>query len=89
MRLAGEFVAERLEPEVAEMRRAVELGPGHEVHEAEAARVVVGDPGAVREVEDDVVVRRSRRRPHAWNSPGTRVRPPCVDYGSARSCRDA
>src|SRR5215204_5426727 len=55
-RLPGEFVAERLEPEIAKMRRGVELGPGHEVHQPEPARVVVGDARAVREVEDDVVV---------------------------------
>src|SRR5215218_4197630 len=55
-RLAGELIAERLEPEIAEMRRGLELGPGHEVHQPEPARVVVGDARAVREVEDDVVV---------------------------------
>ena len=72
-RLAGELVAERLEPEIAKMRRASSSAPRHEVHQAEAARVVVGDAGAVREVEDDVVV-GALAAGSAWNSPGTRVR---------------
>ena len=52
-----EFVAERLGPKRAQQRLPVELGARDELHHAEAARIVEGDPRAGRHVEHHVVVR--------------------------------
>ena len=51
-RLLQRFDAEPLEELVA-----VELARGDEQHEAETARVVIGDAGAVLHVEDDMIMR--------------------------------
>ena len=53
------WLAERLRAELAQMRRGHLVG--EQIHEAEAAWVVVGDRGAVREMEDDMIVRRVLR----------------------------
>ena len=54
-----EFIAERLRPERAQQRLLVELGARHQLHRAEAARIVEGDDGAVRHVKHHMVVRRA------------------------------
>ena len=51
-----EGVAERLGPERAQQRLLLELGARHQLHRAEAARIVEGDPGAVRHVKDHMIV---------------------------------
>ena len=53
---AAHLVAERLDAERGEMFRAVEPGARHQVHQAEAARIVEDDADARRHVEDDMVV---------------------------------
>ena len=62
-RLRGQAVAERLDPHPGEMPAGREAIRGDEVHEAEAARVVIGHRGAVRHRHDDVVVLRCAQRP--------------------------
>ncbi len=54
-----ERVAQRLDPEAVEQLVRVERRRRDEQHEAEAARVVVGDAGAVFHMEDDVIVDRA------------------------------
>ena len=52
-----ECVAERLGAKPFQQRLVVELGARHELHRAEAARIVEGDGRAGRHVKHDVVVR--------------------------------
>src|SRR5205085_6518215 len=51
-----ETVAERLDAKTGEMARSLQPVAPDEVHESEAANVVVGDAKAVRQVEDDMVM---------------------------------
>jgi hypothetical protein len=51
-----EFIAERFGTETAQQRLLIEFGAGRELHEAEAARIVEGDDGAVGHVKDDMIV---------------------------------
>ena len=58
--MAGvEFIAQRLRPERAQQRLLLELGARHQLHRAEAARIVEGDGCAVRHVKHHMVVRRA------------------------------
>ena len=51
-----EFIAERFEPQIAEKRMGAEIGSGDQIHEAEAAGIVVGDHRPVREVKHHMVM---------------------------------
>ncbi len=51
-----EGVAERLGPERAQQRLLLERSARHQLHGAEAARIIEGDPGAIRHVKDHVIV---------------------------------
>ncbi len=59
--IAAEFVAERLDPQPLEKRVLEKLGAAAQQHEAEAARIVIGDAGAGIGRQDDVIVRRKAR----------------------------
>ncbi len=71
--LAGEFGSEigaveprleRLRPEAGQQRVPVGLAAPHIIEQAETARVVEADDGAVVEGQDHVVVARLRLAPH-------------------------
>ncbi len=51
-----EFITERLRAQSVEQRFGVELAPRHDLHEAEAARIVEGRDRSRGHVKDDVVV---------------------------------
>src|SRR4051812_4888030 len=55
--LAGHFVAERFDPHPLEMAAGLDLRAWHQIHEAEAPGVVVGDDSAGRQAKHHVVVR--------------------------------
>ena len=54
--LARQFVAERLDAHAGEMLRGLDPRARHQIHEAEAAGVVIGDGRAGRELEHHMVV---------------------------------
>ncbi len=59
--IAAEFVAERLDPQPLEKRVLEKLGTAAQQHEAEAARIVIGDAGAGIGGQHNVIVRRKAR----------------------------
>jgi hypothetical protein len=61
----------------------LEVGAREEVHEAEPARVIIGDARAVREREDDVVVRPFRARPGGIELAGFRGHPATIRHEEA------
>ncbi len=54
--LAVEGVADRLDAEPGEMARVRDLGARHQIHEAEAARIVVDDAPFLAAGRDEVEV---------------------------------
>jgi hypothetical protein len=54
-----QLIAERLDTHFRKMPACVDIVSGHKVHEAKPSRVIVGDAGAVFEMEHDMIVNRA------------------------------
>lgn len=54
----GEGVSRRFNAHIPEMAASVECGAGRQIHEAEAARIVIDDAPAIGHMEDDMVMSR-------------------------------
>jgi hypothetical protein len=55
--MAVELIAERFDADIFEKRMLSELGAPRELHEAEAAGIVIDDRSAAREREGDMIMR--------------------------------